>query len=210
MAPVTRHVLSCNILGTVPSLLQVVRLATCPSQRLDGRGVDMRGGHTDQLAFGIAQCSQAASVDAAGVDVDGVPDPCRVGDGQVPPDDDRVALVRMGPVGEDLESEFIPLAGRRAKQGDVARPRRVDAVEVLRQARMRDHQVATVQDEVWRQSVQELTDKRLHLLARRVQLLQRMVESIADPDRGSLQCPEQLVVVIAEDGEGSCRNGPSP
>src|SRR5450756_236221 len=119
-----------------------------PIQRFDEDRVDTRSGNADQLAFWIAQCGQATSVDAAGVDVDGVPDPCRFGDGQVPPDDDRVALVGMGPVCEDAESELISLAGRRAKQGDVARPRRVDAMEVLRQARMRDYQVAAVQDEV--------------------------------------------------------------
>ncbi len=80
----TRHTLPCNFLGTVPSVLQVVMLVVCASQRLDGGGVDPRGRHADQFAFWIAHGGQAASMDTAGIDIDRISDPHASATGRCP------------------------------------------------------------------------------------------------------------------------------
>jgi hypothetical protein len=118
------------------------------SQGLEGRRVDTRRRNADQLPLRIAEGCEAASMYAPGIDVDRVVDPDCLGYREMPPDDNGIAVVVMGPIGQDLDTVLVPLAGRRAKQGDVARSRRVDAMEVLRQSGMRNHQGSSVQDEV--------------------------------------------------------------
>ena len=89
----------------------------------------------------------SATEDAAGIDVDGVVEPERLGHRRVSVDDESLAAIVRRPVVADRQAELIRLAGGLAVEGELANRARAATLHLLLQAGVGDDQLPVVEDD---------------------------------------------------------------
>ena len=158
-------------------------------------------GDRDELALGIAQGSQAAAEDAAGVDIDRVIQPLGPRHRRVAVDDRRLSVVLGHPVVAHGQAKLVGLARRLAVEGERAHLARAAPLHRFLESGMGDDELAIVEDVVAHQAVEEVGEvaahDRPHLVRQRLELGQARLQPVRDLHVPPAQLAHQLHVVIA-------------
>lgn len=165
--------------------------------------------HRDDVALRVPQRRQLPAEDGPGVEAHGVVDPLRFQRRRVPVEDHRGPAVVARPRQPHRQAVLVGLAGRVAVERHAADPPGRAPVVALGQPRVRDDELAAVEDVVRDQAVAELVRLTAELLGLGAELFQRLGEPVRDVDLPPVQRAHQLLLVVPADDQGVPRRGHS-